>query len=226
MKQLIIVGAGGFGRELLQWCKDIQRVKKEWDILGFLDDNPGALDGCACDYAVIGTISEWQPAQDQVFALAIADPKTKEKVAASLEGRGARFVSVIHPDARVGEFNKLGKGLVLYPNARITVNVTIGDFVTVLDNTSIGHDAAVGDYTTISASCGINGHVQIGRRAYFGCGASTIPEVRIGDDCHIGIGSVVVNHIKSGMHVFGNPAKRIALPRINKNEGDQRHEQP
>ena len=176
MKQLIIVGASGFGRELLQWCKDVQKVKKEWEIAGFIDDNLQALDDYECDYKIIGTIDGWQPAQDQVFALAIA------------------------------------------PNARITVNVTIGDFVTVLDNTSIGHDANIGDYTTISASCGINGHVQVGRFGYFGCNASTIPSIKIGDECHIGVGSMVVNNIKSGMHVFGNPAKRIALPRINQEE--------
>ena len=220
MKKLIIVGAGGFGRELLQWCKDIQKNKKEWEILGFIDDNSNALDQYECDYKIIGTISEWIPTDDQVFALAIAEPKLKERIVETMENKGARFVSIIHPDARIGDFNKIGKGAVLYPNARVTVNVTIGDYVTVLDNTSIGHDANIGDYTTISASCGINGHVQIGKLSYFGCNASTIPGIKIGEECHIGVGSIVVNNLKAGMHVFGNPAKRIALPKINKKEGD------
>ncbi len=214
MKDLIIVGAGGFGRELLQWCKDIQKIKKEWNILGFIDDNPSALEGYECDYEVVGTIGSWKPAADQVFALAIANPEIKEDVINKLENRGAEFVSIIHPDARVGDFSILGKGIVLYPNARITVNVTIGDFVTILDNTSVGHDAVIGDYTTISASCGINGHVHVGKSSFFGCNASAIPGIQIGKGCHIGIGSVVVNNIKSGLHVFGNPAKKIALPKI------------
>ena len=220
MKQSIIVGAGGFGRELLQWCKDVQKVKKEWDIAGFIDDNMAALDGYKCDFKILGQIDYWKPTKNQVFVLAIAEPKIKEQIAVKLEAQGAEFVSIIHPDAQVGDFNRLGKGLVLYPNARITVNATIGDFVTVLDNTSIGHDVNIGDYTTISASCGINGHVQIGRSCYFGCNASTIPGIKIGDECHIGVGSIVVNNIKSGMHVFGNPAKRIALPKTNKSEGE------
>lgn len=220
MKELIVVGAGGFGRELLQWCKDIQKVKKEWNIAGFIDDNVDALNGYECDYKVIGTIDKWIPKDNQTFALAIAEPKAKEKVITKLRSRGAHFVSIIHPDARVGDFNTLGKGLVLYPNARITVNVKIGDFVTVLDNTSIGHDVVIDDYTTISASCGINGHVEVGKYSYFGCNASVIPGVKIGNECHIGAGSIVVNNIRSGMHVFGNPAKRIALPRINENKGE------
>ncbi len=220
MKKLIIVGAGGFGRELLQWCKDIQKVKQEWEIAGFIDDNRAALDGFTCDYQIIGTIEEWVPQEDQVFALAIAEPKTKEYVVRRLENRGAQFTSIIHPDARIGAFHSFGRGLVLYPNARITVNVRIGNFVTVLDNTSIGHDASVGDFTTFSASCGINGHVTIGNYVFFGCNASTIPGIQIGDECHIGVGSVVVNHLKSGVHVFGNPAKRIALPKMKKSEGE------
>lgn len=224
MKDLIIVGAGGFGRELLQWCKDFQKIKREWNILGFIDDNLASLDGYECDYKVIGTIEEWSPKANQVFALAIANPKVKEKIASMLESRGAEFISVIHPDARIGDFNKLGKGVVLYPNARITVNVTVGNFVTILDNTSIGHDALIGDFATISAGCGINGHVRVGKGAFFGCNASTIPGIRIGDDCHVGIGSIVVNNIKSGMHVFGNPAKRIALPKFSRPEGEQKDE--
>lgn len=214
MKQLIIVGAGGFGRELLQWCKDIQKIRLEWEIVGFIDDNQSALEGYECDYKVIGTINDWHPTDNQVFALAIAEPKLKKVIVSKLESRGANFVPIIHPDARIGSFNALGKGLVMYPNARITVNTNIGDYVTILDNTSIGHDAVIGNYTTISASCGINGHVQVGDGSYFGCNASTIPGIKIGEACHIGIGSVVVNNIKSGMHVFGNPAKRIALPKI------------
>lgn len=221
MKKLIIVGASGFGRELLQWCKDVQKVKNEWDIAGFIDDNLAALDSNECDFKVLGTIEEWEPTDEQVFALAIAEPKTKEKVVRKLEAKGAQFVSIIHPDARIGEYNKLGKGLVMYPNARVTVNVTIGDYVTVLDNTSIGHDAVIGDFATFSASCGINGHVRIGKYTYFGCNASTIPSIKIGDECHVGVGSVVVNNIKSGMHVFGNPAKRIALPKVITKEGEK-----
>ena len=214
MKQLIIVGAGGFGRELLQWCKDILIIRNEWEIAGFIDDNLSALEGYECDYNVIGTINDCQPNENQVFALAIAEPKLKKEIVSKLENRGAKFVQIIHPDARIGSFNELGKGLVMYPNARITVNTKIGDYVTILDNTSIGHDVVIGNYTTISASCGINGHVYVGESSYFGCNASTIPGIKIGDACHIGIGSVVVNSIKSGMQVFGNPAKRIALPKL------------
>lgn len=213
MKKLVIVGAGGFGRELLQWCKDINAIEKKWEIWGFLDDNMDALAGCPCDVKVIGAIEEWQPKEDEVFALAIADPDTKARVTQKLEKRGAVFVPVVHPTAHIGEFNRIGKGVVMYPNAGVTVNVGIGDFVTILDNTSIGHDAMLGDFTTVCASCGINGRVEVGSRTFVGCNVSTIPGVKIGGGCLVGAGSVVVSNIRDKMHVFGNPAKRMALPK-------------
>jgi sugar O-acyltransferase (sialic acid O-acetyltransferase NeuD family) len=208
MKELIIVGAGGFGRELLQWVKDINEVEHKWHIKGFIDDNLKALDNIECDYKVIGRIKDWQPSENEVFALAIADPKTKEKVVSSLTARGATFETIIHPRARVGSFNKIGKGVVLYPRAGLTVNIKIGDFVTILSS-GIGHDVTIDDYSTISSHCGINGNVQIGKRVFVGSNAVIVPSRKIGDDAFIGAGSVVISHIKQGVKVLGNPAKKI-----------------
>lgn len=213
MKKLVIVGAGGFGRELLQWCKDINAIERKWEITGFIDDNINALEGYSCDIKVVGSIDEWQPKEDEVYALAIANPEIKVHVTQKLEKRGAIFVPVIHPTVHIGDFNRIGRGVVIYPNARVTVNVCIGNFVTILDNTSIGHDALLGDFTTVCASCGINGHVEVGSRTFIGCNASTIPGIKIGQDCQVGVGSVVVSNVRDKMHVFGNPAKRMALPK-------------
>ncbi|MCC7573091.1 MAG: transferase, partial [Candidatus Methanofastidiosum sp.] len=38
MKPLIIIGAGGFGREVAWLVNDINKQKREWELLGFLDD--------------------------------------------------------------------------------------------------------------------------------------------------------------------------------------------
>ena len=78
MKDIIIVGAGGFGRELLQWIKDINKVENKWNIKGFIDDNINALSEYMCDYEVIGTISEWEPKKNEMFAISI-DNKTKSR---------------------------------------------------------------------------------------------------------------------------------------------------
>jgi sugar O-acyltransferase (sialic acid O-acetyltransferase NeuD family) len=210
MKELLIVGAGGYGREVLQWCKDINLVNQTWAIKGFLDDNADALSGYDCDFQVVGKIIDWQPSKNEVFVLAIADPNIKEKVVASLELRNVEFVSVIHPTASIGSFNKIGKGIVMYPDSRIVVNITIGDFVTILNNVSIGHDAIVGDYSTICGGCSINGNVNLGNKAFLGAHVTIIPDRKVGDGAFVGAGSVVMTDIIENTRVFGIPARRIA----------------
>ena len=211
MKDLIIVGASGFGREVLQWVKDINNANPTWNVLGFLDDNLNALDTYECDYKVIATIEDYSPKAGDNFVIALADPALKEQKIRLLESKGAKFVSIIHPESRIGDFNKIGKGVVIYPGARITVNATIGNFVVLLDLTTIGHDAVVGDYSTICGGCGINGHVNVGPRVFIGSHVTTAPSVKIGEGAYVGTGSAVVTNIKAGYRVFGNPARKIML---------------
>lgn len=211
MKDLIIIGAGGYGREVLQWCKDINSVEKKWNIKGFLDDNAGSLDGIECDISVIGCVKDYYPSKGEEFVVAVAEPIIKENIVHLFKERGASFASVIHPEAKIGSFNELGEGIVLYPGCRIMVNTKIGDFVTILDASTIGHDAVVGAYSTICGGCGINGHVELGSRVFVGSHASIVPGRKVGDDAYIGGGSVVVSNIKPGVRVFGNPAKKIMM---------------
>jgi len=210
MKELIIVGAGGFGRELLQWAKDINKVNNRWLIKGFIDDDINAINGYKCSHNVIGTIKGWVPSKKEVFACAIANPKTKEQIITDLKAKGALFTDLIHPTALIGEHNMIGEALIMYPYARITTNTIIGDYVTLLSSV-VGHDAQIGDYTTISSHCGINGKVKLGKRVFLGSHATIIPEKNIGDDAYIAAGSVVFNNVKQERKVMGNPAKKFTL---------------
>lgn len=208
MKDIIIVGAGGFGRELLQWIKDINLKKKTWNIKGFIDDNIKALDEIECDYKIISTIQDYYPKENDVFALAIAAPAIKEKVVGILKSRGCAFATVIHPTAILGEFNCLGEGVIMYPKSEITVNAKIGDFVSVL-SCNIGHDVLVGDYATISSWCDITGGVHICKGAYLASGVKVVPGRTIGEYAYVSIGSVVMNNIKAGYKVLGYPARKF-----------------
>lgn len=209
MKDLLIVGAGGFGRELLQWSKEINEIEPRWNIKGFLDDDLHALDGYDCDYEIVGKISEWQPNENEEFVIALGFPEVKKKVIGSLLERDAEIVSLIHPDAHIGGFCKIGKGCIIYPDTRITVNVTIGDYVTILAQNFVGHDATIGSYSTIFGNCSVNGHVEIGEGVLLNNSASTVPSIKIGDGAVIGAGSFVISNVRPGRHMFGNPAKKL-----------------
>jgi sugar O-acyltransferase (sialic acid O-acetyltransferase NeuD family) len=206
MKKIIIIGAGGYGRELLQWIKDINEVRPTWEIAGFLDDNLNALDGIECDYPMLGKVSHWQPSDDEVFALAVATPRVKEKIVGAIKARGGVFASVIHPTATLTQFSKYGEGLVMFPQSKLSVNSSAGDFVTILSS-GIGHDVEIGDYTTVSGACSILRNVKIGKRVFLAANVAVSNDIVVGDEAYIGIGSIVMKNVAAGQKTFCNPAR-------------------
>lgn len=210
MKDLIIVGASGFGREVAQYIEDINLSKTvpQWNILGFIDDNLNALDGIEHEYKVIDTIKGHKPSKGTVYVCALAFPKTKRQIVNLLVEKGAEFATIIHPTARVSRYAIIGNGCIITPNSNVNTEVQIGDFVAVLAS-GIGHDAKVGSFSTLSGHVCVNGHVEIGKDVYVGCGALIAPGKKIGDSSTVGIGSVVVTNVKPGVTVFGNPAKKL-----------------
>jgi sugar O-acyltransferase (sialic acid O-acetyltransferase NeuD family) len=210
MKNLIIVGAGGFGREVLQWVKHCNAKKAEWCIKGFIDDNLMALQMAECDYKVIGKIADYQISATDYFVIAIAIPKVKKIVVDLLKSRGAQFASIILPTAIVGDYCEVGEGLVVTPNAKISPNVKIGDFVTLLGS-GIGHDAVVQNYCTITGNCSINGNVLLEEGVFVGSNSCIAPGKKIGPWSIVAMGSMVISNVKANTKVMGNPAKKIDI---------------
>lgn len=210
MKNLIIVGASGFGREVAQYIEDINAITPTWHLQGFIDDNLHALDGIGHDYLVIDTIKTHQPKADTLYVCALASPKTKEYIVNLLKDRGAKFATVIHPTARVSRYARIGEGCIITPNSNVNTEAVLGNFVAVLAS-GVGHDATIGDYSTLSGHVCVNGHVQVGQKVFIGCGVLIAPSKKIGDEAVVGIGSVVISNVKVGTTVFGNPAKKMLI---------------
>lgn len=210
MNKIIIVGAGGFGCELLQWIKDINDVRPQWEIAGFIDDNLHALDGKEMGYTIIGTIKDWQPQEDEEFAMALGSPGLKKRVTKSLQDKGAKFATVIHPTALVSPFAHYGEGLVMFPFSKLSCHTTVGRHVTIL-STQIGHDNWIGDYTVISGGCNILRNVRIGQEVFVAAGVCIAQDVVVGDRAYLGLGSVVVKDVEPEAKMFGNPARRLPL---------------
>lgn len=206
MTDIIIVGAGGCGREVANWIEDINKLKETWNILGFLDDNPDVLESVRCEYKVIGSIKGHSPQKGVKYAMGIASPNAKKNIGNELMQKGASFASIIHPSTKVYSEYELGMGLVTYPNSKIATGCRIGNFVT-LQSTILGHDAELEDYVTVSSSCGITGGVKLHEACFVGDHACIAVGLEIGAEAYIGIGSVVIRDVKQGEHVFGNPAR-------------------
>lgn len=208
MKDLIIIGSGNAAREYLQIAKDINKASPTWRIKGFVSDYGVDIDKLTDgEYHLLGNIKEWTPSENEVFVCSISEPVGKKSVVESLLSRGAKFVDLIHPTARISDYVQVGVGLVMYPYASIGVNSNVGNFVTV--SGSIAHDNVIGDYVTLSGGAALSGNVSVGECAFFGAKSIVAPKIKIGNNAFVGIGSVVVTHVKPNVRVFGNPARKI-----------------
>lgn len=206
MKDIIIVGGGGCGREVADFIYDINRIEPTWNLLGFIDDNEEIFEGRRPELKLIGTIQDWKVEAGQYFAMGIASPQIKEKVAKQLMERGAKFVNIIHPTVRISPSAKLGNGIIIYSGAKLGSDDVIGDFVTI-QSTIIGHDVTIEPYVTVSSSCGITGGVLLKEKAFIADHACMVPGTIIGKDAYVGIGAVVLKEVADNTRVFGNPAR-------------------
>ena len=209
MQDIIIVGASGFGREVLETIESINKVKETWNVLGFIDDNVNALDEFDVKYSILGSIKDWQPTKNEQYVLAIAVPRTKEKIVPILKGKGAKFATIIAPTVTVGSRTKLGEGVVIFGDVGISVDVTVGDFVFFNALDGIGHDTVIGDYCTFGPKVCISGATRIGKCVNVGALASTYPGIEVGDYATIGMNSCAIRRVKQGTSVIGVPAKVI-----------------
>ena len=209
MKQLIIMGAGGCGREVLQIALNINQLCNRWDNIAFLDYDEHILDNKKCSAKVIGNDDNYSIQENDEFVCAIGNSKIREKTMAKMEQKGAKFINLIHPTAVIADSAVLSTGIIVYPYSIITADTYIGKGCIINMNCTIAHDITIGDFSTISPSCDITGHCTIGKHVFMGVGARIIPSITIGDNAFIGAGSIVMTKVKADRKVLGNPAKVI-----------------
>jgi sugar O-acyltransferase (sialic acid O-acetyltransferase NeuD family) len=204
MKRTLIVGAGGLGRQVAQWLRDINSVQPTYEIAGYLTFGDGPADPLAVPVA--GAVETCQPQEGDVFVCALAHPEQKQQATCLLKSRGARFATVIHPSASIAEHCTIGEGAVIFPNVAICDNASMGNFVTVMFS-GMGHDSKAGDFATICSGCEIAGHAEVGEGAYMDLGSIMVPHKKVGARAYVAPGSIVVRNVREGASVSGNPAR-------------------
>lgn len=205
--QVIVVGAGGFGREVHHWLSSCLSPD-DFTFKGFVDQKSDALAGFGLSERVIGHPDHYQPDLDDRFVLAIGDMASRRRTVESLLSRGANFVSVVHPSAVVARSATVGSGAVIYPYAVVSNNAILHDYAHLSLFASVGHDAHVGRYCLLAPYATVNGFSILEDEVYMSTHSTVVPEKRVGRNSTISANSAVLQDAPANSFVFGVTCKQ------------------
>lgn len=210
MKNLLIIGARGFGREVYDLAKNTQAYKDgEYQIKGFLDDKLNALDDYAGYPKILGSVESYQPETDDVFVCALGTVEPKKQYAQIMIDKGGVFINLVDLQANVrSEISHL-KGVLIFSFVFVSVDVTLSDFVSLQHFSCLGHDSKVGKWSHMSSYSTITGYTILEDEVMLQTAAKVVPRKTVGKGAMVGAGSLVVNNIKPGASVFGSPARKM-----------------
>lgn len=202
---IIVVGAGGMGRESLAWTLDAFPDRK---ILGFCDDAV-ETDTIVAGFPVLGPV-DWVADRDVECVVAIGAPLSRQTVLHRLHVAGAQLRSIVHPSAHIGPDVCLGDGAIVGPNVTLTRDITVGEAAILNFGCQIGHDCRIGDVAFVGPGVSLAGNVTLLEGASIGIGAAIIEGTTVGAWSRIGAGAAVINDIPNNVTAVGVPCRPIA----------------
>ena len=211
MKDIIIVCAGGVGREIAWLIERINKQTPTWNILGFVDDSEELWGTEINSYKVLGGTERLRDHPEAYIVCAVGTSTVRkdivEKIASILPD--AKYATLIDPSATVSDYVTIGEGSVICCGSIITVNIEIGKHVIIGNATTVGHDTVIRDFVTVHPGTNVAGVVDLGFCSEIGTGTKLIQEMVVGEYSVLGAGSVVVRNIPARCTAVGVPAKPI-----------------
>lgn len=210
MYEIVIIGAGGFGREVYQWAKATFPAT-DYRFKGFLSNNPTDLDGFNLDIGVIGSDDSYVVQENDRFLLAIGSIPVKKRIAEHFKTKGACFLTLVHPTALVADTATLGEGVILCPFSTVSDHAVIEDFAALNLYASCGHDAHIGRYGVLSPYATLNGFAYLEEGVFLGTHATVVAKRRVGAGSQISANSVALYSVPPQNLVVGVPGKNSKI---------------
>jgi sugar O-acyltransferase (sialic acid O-acetyltransferase NeuD family) len=208
-QKIIIIGAGGFGREVLWTITECNNESIKYDILGFVDDDPNLHNKQISNLPVLGDI-DWilsSSLNDVGFVIAIGENKIRKKIVQRLKHKNLKFPIIIHPSSHCASSVNLMEGTIIQAGSIISVDVSIGKHSYINFNCTIGHDTIIDDFVTLSPGVNISGTNKIKTGVMIGTGAATKQNISIGEWSIIGGGTMIGKNISSYSVYYGSSGK-------------------
>ncbi|MFL5539706.1 MAG: NeuD/PglB/VioB family sugar acetyltransferase [Longimicrobiaceae bacterium] len=209
-REVVILGAGGTGRDVAQLIADVNAIAPTWACAGYLDDDPAKQGGLYQGLPVLGPLSGAAGYGGALFVNALGSASNHWRMDALVASLGIdpeRFATIVHPTASVSADAVLGPGCIVYPHVSIISDVRLGRQVVVLANSVLNRGVEVGDFTLLASGVLLSSAITVGRCCYLGAGCNVIQKTAIGDRALVGLGAVVLDDVAPGSVVVGNPAR-------------------
>ena len=215
MLEIIIIGGGGFGREVHDWLIDINKSCGESEpafrIKGFLDHNHKCLDGFQVTARVIGNPDDYQICKNDRFVVAVGVIDVRKKLVGTLKQKGAKFFTLIHPTAIISGSARLGEGVVICPFSMVNADVRLGDFILLNIFASVAHDVHVGSHSVLCPYATINGFAKLDEEVFMATHATVTSSILVGKRATVSANSVAMRNVPPNHLVYGVPGKLLHL---------------
>lgn len=215
MKNIVIVGAGGYASEAAWVLEEMNKASLDalkWRILGYADKDAATKGQQVYGYKILGTteeIARQYTGENLWFYCAIGNNLSRAVVTKHLEGLGWQAATLIHPSVIMARKVVIGEGAYIGAGSILCPNSTIGRHVIVNTRVTVGHDSLLADFSQACPGAQINGFCKIGQGAMIGSNSSIHPGKSIGDYAVVGANSQVIRSVKAGSTVNGVPAVLI-----------------
>ena len=205
MKDLIIIGGGGFAKEVIWLANDCNRR-----VRGVLDDSVETHNTQIQGAEVLGDVSSWVNYKDCDFIIAIGSPRTRLKVLERMLTFGKpEFATLIHPSVWLSNTVSIGKGSIICAGSILTADVNLGKHNILNLNVTVGHECEFADYVTVAPMVAVSGNVKLECLVEVGTGAVIRQGLTLNDGSMLGMGAVLTKNIPERMIYAGNPAKKL-----------------
>jgi sugar O-acyltransferase (sialic acid O-acetyltransferase NeuD family) len=206
VRRILIVGAGGFGREVFNWASDAWPDRSD-AFAGFLAEDCSKTSDAPARSSILGSPSTYDPIPGDGILLAIGIPGVRRRVAELLESRGARFLTLIHPSAIVAPTALVREGSVLCPYAVVSDRARVGRCALLNYHSSLGHDASTGDFAVLSPYATLGGNAHVHDDVFMGLHATVGPGRTIGRNSKISANSCALSDAPPESIIYGSPGR-------------------
>lgn len=209
MQKLIIVGGGGFSKEVAHLILEINHLsKRQFSILGIVDQQQ-PYDFWGIPYLGNDAWAKQNLDHNTRLVFAIGQSKLRKKLVSYYQNLGFSSQTLIHPSCQLSPRIDIGQGTIVCKGSTLTTDIQIGRHCIININCTIGHDSKIDDFSTLSPGVHLSGGVNIGRCASLGTGSVVLPNISIAENCVLGAGAVATKPLDANATYIGIPAKRV-----------------